>query len=306
MIDLASPLILLIGALSTPSSGGSSPGVVNRPELLTRVPTVTQTLVADAESDAELTSVTVESFENNRTLNIKISSDRHEDAFEYYIMADMMSATYRAFAVRGNPFHDPRVRAYLQQLRPRLQSEGQWHRYERLLTEAAAVPNVGRTMYSTAAEPPPICTSCPSDRLCNGNAFSRAYTWDPAYYDLTHTDNTLYWSRDDSPSGCQWNARQVISCWGANPSPLNTHWYVDSCLFGPLDKDDMYASGMTQGAFHNDDFLDPYQRTWVRNNALAMFDGGVITHGFQFQALGEGYQLLDATVAGTHINNCIY
>lgn len=304
-------LAILVGAplvVGPTRAADSTPTVQEQP----RSEALMRSLAPDPESAVHLARVALETFpDNSQRLDIRVRAEGTRRAFIYYVIADTRAGTYRAFSVNGYPFRDPAVRAYLQRLKGRLQHEGGWQRYEQLLSHGPAAEDettlVGlQRMVLPAEEPPPVCTYCPPDRLCNGNGFSRAITWDPAYYQLTNTDNTLDWSRDDSPTGCKWNARQTKNCWAANPSPLNTHWVIEACIFGPLSKSEMYASGMTQGAFHNDDFLDPSQRTWVRNNALTEFNGSTVIHGYQFYAWGEASSLLSATVAGAHYNNCTW
>ncbi|MBI2222188.1 MAG: hypothetical protein HYU53_13395 [Acidobacteria bacterium] len=306
-------LAVLVGApvvVGPTRAADSTPPVQEQPTSQA----VIRSLAPDPGSAVHLAGVALETFpDNSQRLHIRVRAEGRRGAFIYYVMADTRAGTYRAFPLNGHPFRDPAVRAYLERLKGRLQHEGGWQRYEQLLSQAPVAEDettlVGlQRMVLPAEEPPPVCTYCPPDRLCSGNGFSRAITWDPAPVELTRTDNTLDWSRDDSPTGCKWNARQSKNCWAAYPAPLpppfNTHWYVDSCILGPLFKDELYASGMTQAAFHNDDFGDPTRRTSVINNALTEFNGSTVIHGYQFYATGEGYTLLDATVAGAHYNNC--
>lgn len=249
--------------------------------------------------------------DGGRALDVTVTSETAGNMFHYYIIADELGGTYRAFAVGDDPFDHPSVRAYLLDRRLELRRSGQWPRYEALLERATGQPAKGtmgalQTFMSTETEPPPNCTQCQS--TCNGNGFSRAITWDPAPVDLTHTDMTLRWSRDDTPFGCKWNARGQNSCWAASPVPLpwpfNTNWYVDQCGQRPIEKSEMYALGEAEGGFHNDDFGDPLSRTLVLNNAIVVFNGGQVVHGFVFYAWGEAYYLLDGSVAGASYNNC--
>ncbi|MCZ7355779.1 MAG: hypothetical protein O8C65_02500 [Candidatus Methanoperedens sp.] len=91
-------------------------------------------------------------------------------------------------------------------------------------------------------------------------------TKDPALWDLAKTTHTLTWTVN--PSGTVTYKGRIDSCWAANPSPLNTHWYVDSCNFqgSYLYSADYTALFSTvDNKFHNWDFMNQNQATYVEH-----------------------------------------
>jgi len=266
-----------------------------------------QPLRRDAASDIGLSAVEIAYLsDGRRQLSISYASERRVDAFMYYIIADPKNSSYRAFRVSGDPRRDARVIDYIRSLRSEFEARGQSHHFKEFLEAPQTdIDQLWReTIQAASEDPPPICTYC--QNTCNGNGFSRAITWDPVYIELTHTDLTLNWAKQDSPTGCKWVKSGLGNCWAANPSSAGTHWYVDSCPPRYLEVAENYAFGFQAGQFHNDDFGLDSLRTWANNHATVTWNGGSsIAHGFQFSASGEWYWFLDASVAGTHYNNCI-
>lgn len=261
---------------------------------------------ADPESDPGIASAALITDPNGkRRLEIKYAGRTRSEAFIYHLIINAEKGTFRGFSVKGNPYRDARVRAFLQASRPQLEARGEWERHQRLLDSAERFdfPTVeSLAAMAPETDPPPICTTC--FYTCNGNGFSRSYTWDPVNIELTHTDLTLWWSREDSAWGCRWRTHASKSCWAANPSPFGSHWYVDACSFTPIESWDMWANETTLGSYHNYDFDEPLIGTWVWNDATVLFDGAVVIHGYAFQAIGEHAEWLDVTLAGAHYNNC--
>ncbi len=89
------------------------------------------------------------------------------------------------------------------------------------------------------------------------------YTRDPPQAILTWTYTKLDWTVFGDGT-VDWNFTDD-GCWAANPSPFDTHWFIDSCYYGAV----WFAAGYTQvchdhsGSYYNTDFGDPNQRTDV-------------------------------------------
>ena len=266
-----------------------------------------QRLQPEAESDPGPARVEIAYLaDGRRLLTVAFESGQRVDAFMYHVIADPVNGTYRGFQITGDPRRDARVLAYLRSIRRQYEARGQTRHFEAFTSseQTTDINDLWRTTIAAASEePPPICTYC--QNTCNGSGFSRAITWDPVYIELTHTDITLNWAKEDSPRGCRWVATGYGSCWAANPSTAGTHWYVDNCPQRYVEAADSFAFGFQGGVFHNNDFGLDALRTDVSNHATVEWLGGnAIAHGYQFSASGEWYFFLDATVAGAHFNNC--
>jgi len=81
----------------------------------------------------------------------------------------------------------------------------------------------------------------------------RVQTKDPAFIVLTETMTRVSWTV--SSSGTVTGAQPSSdSCWAANPSSLNTHWYVSYCLNGALYVSAGRVCNDNQGEYYNYDF----------------------------------------------------
>lgn len=245
-----------------------------------------QELHADSASDVRFIKVMYRFFSNGtRRLDGVLRSEGRAPA-RYFIVADPLNGSYRVFRINTDPFKDERVMRYWKDVGPRLRME--------LTRPLAAVPQQplfadqdSSSAVTTAEDPPPVCTYCPPDNLCNGSGQTTVRVWDPGMYLLAMTHAGLDWSRQDSPTGCIWRASGWKNCDPKNPTDWGTHWYTQACTQSPVQKADMYAWFMGYGHYYNSDFGNPQQYTYANTSAGVEFDGNAILHPWGFGASGE-------------------
>lgn len=91
---------------------------------------------------------------------------------------------------------------------------------------------------------------------------------DPAWFKLTETSNYLRWEVFGNGTVTWRNYSE--GCWAANPSPIQTHWFVNWCSHpAPF-----YENGNTNvlhqaaGAYYNWDFENNNEQTTVTQSSL--------------------------------------
>lgn len=117
------------------------------------------------------------------------------------------------------------------------------------------------------------------------------YTADPPGYWLAWTGNFFgYYSNGTSITSI---ASSNAYCGAANPTPLNTHWFVSYCpstwptIYGS------YARQIKTGNYYNYDFLDPSSGTYVNHNSFCYgYANGSVSCSPSNSASGEGWWLL--------------
>ena len=120
----------------------------------------------------------------------------------------------------------------------------------------------------------------------NGWRLSAAVlTEDPPDWDLCQTTMTLYWYTD-------YTARSYGSPWAANPTPINTHWYIGSYHIDPVSTSP-YATGHSAARYYNWDFVDPTRSTTVHHDLYiyGYYNGERTVNGYA-EVSGEFWWLL--------------
>lgn len=154
-------------------------------------------------------------------------------------------------------------------------------------------------------EAPPICDEqdeCDSE--CSGNWTAKVTTYDPVYVELTSTSAFGWWDRY-TLRWCVWKSGGVNSCWAANPSPLNTHWYIQSCSASGPYGDELSFNYTANGSYINWDFLLDSQATTVSQSVnIRLTRGiGVGTSWYHVDA-GEASALIFGSFTQSGRNTC--
>jgi hypothetical protein len=113
-------------------------------------------------------------------------------------------------------------------------------------------------------------------------------TYDPAFLRLTESSNYLQWSVHHDGT-VRWDVRRY-GCWAANPSPLDTHWYVRYCSANWPYYNWNYTTvtSIASGGYINWDFginsLATYVDQWSRIEAL---NNGYYRYSWRHSDSGE-------------------
>ena len=103
------------------------------------------------------------------------------------------------------------------------------------------------------------------------------------------------------PHNCGWFSSSNGSCWAANPSPLDTHWYVNTC--GYYNKTG--GGGNASGSYYNYDFLDDQVATYVSQMAdITLLSGVGAVWGWDHTDWGEASYLIHGSLTVTGSNTC--
>lgn len=133
----------------------------------------------------------------------------------------------------------------------------------------------------------------------NYSASVRLLTEDPVFWDICYTRNRLNWKTYDS--GSYWFndvTSSFVDVWAANPSPINTHWYVDT--YGGSWSKDSTTDRITHsvhGYFHNYDFGDNDKRTDVYQSVDVYAEKfGDFNYNAFYDVYGEANALLHSRI----------
>ncbi|HJX28650.1 MAG TPA: hypothetical protein VJ885_12105 [Thermoanaerobaculia bacterium] len=90
----------------------------------------------------------------------------------------------------------------------------------------------------------------------------RVQTKDPVFVVLTETMSSLTWTTS-STGTVTGSSPSTDSCWAANPSSLDTHWFTSSCAYGGLYASSGRVCNDNTGSYYNYDFGDDADITTV-------------------------------------------
>jgi hypothetical protein len=111
-------------------------------------------------------------------------------------------------------------------------------------------------------------------------------TEDPANWALCETTFSLSWNSTLTGTS-RW-----LTTWAANPTPLNTHWYLSSSSLGPIYVGLGQVSSSGTASYYNYDFLTPL-RTDVRHDlSIIGYPNGTSQYSYGWYRGGEGWYLL--------------
>jgi len=120
-------------------------------------------------------------------------------------------------------------------------------------------------------------------------------TYDPVGWDIASTKAILYWYED---GGYSIYSAGGHGHWAANPSPINTHWYID--VDGSYEDSQPWRNAVGQtafGSFSNYDFGDDDDWTYLDQDVSVWgFSNGSIEYTSSDYATGEGSLLLTSSV----------
>ncbi len=162
------------------------------------------------------------------------------------------------------------------------------------------VATPGRPVVSVQPYLPPVC-DCDT---CGGYWTVSIKTLDPLLYELTNTTANASWSAYEDSGGCQWSAPLSGTCWGANPSPLNTHWFISSCQKFPSSSY-LNLDLTVVGNYYNWDFGNPSQATYVTQTARISLATGIgVSIDWSHYESGEYSSLAFGWFSQNGTNNC--
>lgn len=98
-----------------------------------------------------------------------------------------------------------------------------------------------------------LCT-CVSNP-CSGAWTASLTTYDLVNEPLTITVGSANWHQADVGGACKLLDSNSRSCWAANPSFLNTHWFTSGCSSSQTDP--FGVDFNVSGSYYNWDFVDP-------------------------------------------------
>ena len=120
-------------------------------------------------------------------------------------------------------------------------------------------------------------------------------TEDPPGWDICYTKAILYWYEANDYAIYD---NGGAATWAANPSPIDTHWYVD--LQQTWRDDDTWGGGVGQkaiGSFSNSDFQEDDEYTYVDHEVTVWgYKNGTIDYEAIEEARGEASLLLTSRV----------
>lgn len=123
----------------------------------------------------------------------------------------------------------------------------------------------------------------------------RAQTKDPAFIVLTETMTRLTWTVS-AGGAVAWQSYND-SCWAANPSSLNTHWYVSSCAYGGPYSSSGRICNDNSGGYYNYDFAFDEDITTANQYVyLCGRNDATYDYNFTHNDGGEGALLIFGTV----------
>lgn len=227
----------------------------------------------------------------DRAIKMRGVLSRHSSSFFWVI--DIRNRTYRLFRLTGNDDDVTRIHQYLEQLGAKTTLDHLRNELQQALTER-----------------PPLGSTAGSDQLqgplprweegdCSGQAAVAIQTWDPALITLTDTAISAAWTRD-----ANWFRWTVYwDCW-ANPWTGFSSWFTDSWAPSVASAYD-YLDASVFCTYHNDDFGDPNERTWVYQNSAVNYWHGDITWDTYHYDEGEFASLIyGVTRLGTIETTC--
>lgn len=118
-------------------------------------------------------------------------------------------------------------------------------------------------------------------------------TYDPAYVDLCETWLQVSWT---CSNGVITSSSRDHGDWDAQPSELNTNWYLDWDNYGTFSKSSNSVSTSTR--HHNYDFLSDDVATYAKHNIyITGFANGSSDYDYTYTHSGESYILLKCRVS---------
>lgn len=122
-------------------------------------------------------------------------------------------------------------------------------------------------------------------------------TYDPIFIKLTETSNTLDWYTYSNGT-VDW-VSYSLSWWAANPSPLDTHWYISSTSHDgpyPLAANTQVYHNMS-GSYYNYDFVFDDLGTFVTQTAgITGNNNATFYYNWSHNDSGEGSLLITGWV----------
>lgn len=118
-------------------------------------------------------------------------------------------------------------------------------------------------------------------------------TEDPPDWELARTKHGLYWTSDGTTVSYY---NRELDCWAANPSPIDTHWYVSSCKYTDLKTIDGGRTivSSASSSYYNYDFMDDSLRTDVTHEiSIHGYKSGSFDYYWDFTESGESSSFLD-------------
>ncbi|MGE7690863.1 hypothetical protein ACQKMI_16820 [Lysinibacillus sp. NPDC097214] len=114
----------------------------------------------------------------------------------------------------------------------------------------------------------------PELRAANINYFIGATytTYDPVSVALNRSRHELTWGGNPNDA---WKISRKATAWAANPSSLNTHWYIVSNKYEGYVDGGKYINSSSYHSYYNTDFVSSSKRTdvWHRLNVRGYDDG---------------------------------
>lgn len=111
-------------------------------------------------------------------------------------------------------------------------------------------------------------------------------TEDLRNWQLCKTWQRLYWYTNRTGTSNMW-------VWAANPSPINTHWYLGGYTNYPISANSSYVRGRTYAWYYNWDWALDTQRTTVQHDLYiyGYYNGTAQATGYIYTS-GEDYFML--------------